>query len=320
VGPLVPETCDGEDQDCDGSVDEDPVDPLPFWPDADGDGYGASDDSAIVLACTLPPGAAAVGGDCDDTDSAIFPGAPEDCDLVDQDCDGQALDGLGASADCPLDSCLTALETNPEAISGTYWITIASGAVVPVACDMVSEGGGWTLGFLRNSASTGNQGEFGSGEWDVASLGQWPGDAGASGVPALGWLDLNAEVWQELQVAAYAWAGETYRSRLIPRDSLRIDFGDDGYFLYGEEGYYWCGGPASYTDAGIGAVNNPVGAPADCKGHGSLGSGWDFSESNSYNLGLTLCGGDGSFWMYGAWGTSLTYYGAAGAAQAIWVR
>ncbi|MSQ03063.1 MAG: hypothetical protein EXR71_14440 [Myxococcales bacterium] len=26
-------------------------------------------------------------------------------------------------------------------------------------------------------------------------------------------------------------------------------------------------------------VNNPTDAPADCKYHGSLGSGWDFSES-----------------------------------------
>ena len=113
----------------------------------------------------------------------------------------------------------------------------------------------------------------------------------------------------------------TYQSRPIPRSALRIPFGQDGYTLYGgETGYYWCGGAASYTDAGIGAVNNPPGAPADCKGHGFLGSGWDFSESDAPNTGLTLCGGDGSYWLTAGWAASVVYYGGAGGAQAIWVR
>ena len=33
-------------------------------------------------------------GDCDDTDDTTYPGAPEGCDGVDKDCDGDVSDGL----------------------------------------------------------------------------------------------------------------------------------------------------------------------------------------------------------------------------------
>jgi hypothetical protein len=40
------------------------------------------------------------GTDCDDTDLGVFPGAPESgCDLVDNDCDGDALDGAADDDD-----------------------------------------------------------------------------------------------------------------------------------------------------------------------------------------------------------------------------
>jgi hypothetical protein len=70
----------------------------------------------------------------------------------------------------------------------------------------------------------------------------------------------------------------------------------------------------------VGAVNNPAGATPDCKGHGSLGSGWDFAEAGGANTGLTLCGGDGSYWLAATWGGTWLWYGAAGGAQALWVR
>jgi len=100
-----------------------------------------------------------------------------------------------------------------------------------------------------------------------------------------------------------------------------ISFGEDGYKLYGgTTAYYWCGGDTSYTDSGIGAVSNPKGAPLDCKGHGSLGSGWDFSTSTSANAGLTLCSSDGSNFLAASHGGRWNSYGSAGGAEAIWVR
>jgi hypothetical protein len=84
------ETCDGRDEDCDGAVDEDALDARTRYPDADADGYG--DAAAGVTACAAT--GIETGGDCDDSDAAVFPGAEERCDGVDTDCDG-ALD-LGA--------------------------------------------------------------------------------------------------------------------------------------------------------------------------------------------------------------------------------
>ena len=82
------EECDGEDNDCNGVVDDDL---LVAYPDADGDGFGVDG----ALGCG--DGFAAQLGDCDDGDSARFPGAPEVCNHTDDDCDGQPDNGVTVS-------------------------------------------------------------------------------------------------------------------------------------------------------------------------------------------------------------------------------
>ena len=86
VFPEAPETCDGADQDCDGVVDEDPIDGLSFYADLDGDGFGGSDK---IVACEAPVGFVDNGDDCDDSRDLAFPGALETCDGADEDCDGE---------------------------------------------------------------------------------------------------------------------------------------------------------------------------------------------------------------------------------------
>ena len=125
VYPDAVETCDGKDNDCDGSIDEDKI--CQTCTDNDGDGYYLESECGTQFDCndsdaSIHPGAAEVcgdgidqdcngndlicpddvdddgdgqtenQGDCDDTDATIFDGATEICgDGIDQDCDRSDL-------------------------------------------------------------------------------------------------------------------------------------------------------------------------------------------------------------------------------------
>jgi hypothetical protein len=92
VNPGADETCNDVDDDCDGEIDNDPVDGDEYYADGDGDGYGSN--SNIISACSKPNGYVNEGGDCNDSDSLIHPGATETSwDGVDQDCDGMDFNG-----------------------------------------------------------------------------------------------------------------------------------------------------------------------------------------------------------------------------------
>jgi subtilisin-like proprotein convertase family protein len=81
------EVCDGIDNDCDDTVDEDDAtDALTWYADGDADSYG--DAAATTLACNAPSGYVADATDCDDAAAAVNPAATEYCDTIDNDCDG----------------------------------------------------------------------------------------------------------------------------------------------------------------------------------------------------------------------------------------
>ncbi|MCO4743666.1 MAG: hypothetical protein KC912_02685 [Proteobacteria bacterium] len=88
--PGNPEVCDGSDNDCDGQIDENAS--ATYYLDDDGDGYGL--DSTAVTDCGAPTGYAEVGGDCDDANVQVNPGATEICNAIDDDCDGNTDEGF----------------------------------------------------------------------------------------------------------------------------------------------------------------------------------------------------------------------------------
>lgn len=68
------------------------VEPILYYTDADSDGFG--DDATATPFCQAPVNMIAIGGDCNDADNAVYPGAPEICDGLDNNCNGQEDEGL----------------------------------------------------------------------------------------------------------------------------------------------------------------------------------------------------------------------------------
>ncbi len=91
VYPGSTEVCNDYDDDCDGLIDEGVS--SAWYADADGDGYGNA--ANLQTACSQPAGYVASSDDCNDQNAAIYPGAIEICNNLDDNCDGQIDDNAG---------------------------------------------------------------------------------------------------------------------------------------------------------------------------------------------------------------------------------
>ena len=134
VNPAATEVCNEVDDDCDTLVDDadsslDSSSTTTWYVDTDGDGYGAA--STASSSCEAPTAGVADGGDCDEGDVAIHPGATEVCDGDDNDCDGDVDDD-----DSSLDT---------STASTVYADSDGDGYGDPTTSDVAcSPGSGWT--------------------------------------------------------------------------------------------------------------------------------------------------------------------------------
>ena len=93
INPSAGEVCDNIDNNCNSEIDEGATNP--YYQDVDGDGFGLNS-IGPVMTCSPPEGYVSNNQDCDDSNSAVYPGAPEISDGIDNDCDGQ-IDDLNES-------------------------------------------------------------------------------------------------------------------------------------------------------------------------------------------------------------------------------
>ena len=136
----VTETCNGQDDDCDGLVDEGVMNT--YYDDYDGDGYGDPDLAWSIQACSLPSGASESGGvyvdnsdDCNDLRGSVNPDEDEVCDgIYDENCNGVVDENcgcspLGATRACGTDEGICVAGT--QTCGNTDWSICAGEGYTP---------------------------------------------------------------------------------------------------------------------------------------------------------------------------------------------
>ncbi len=167
----APEICDGLDNDCNGTVDDDVTLFFEFQ-DRDEDGFGDPDLGVCVTGpdtgdTGFPPGVDN-SDDCDDRDPDVYPDAPETCDGHDENCDGLADDA--ATCPCPVqwddDSAYMICTNNKD------W-NEAEQLCQSVSYNLITVGDSTESDWLRTTAASIDNGTWWVGFNDQTYEGNW---------------------------------------------------------------------------------------------------------------------------------------------------
>jgi len=129
VNPGALDTCNGIDDNCDGTVDNGATGLNTYYRDADLDMYGTT--LTTTTGCVTPAGYVTQSGDCNDAVAAVHPTVSETCDQIDNNCDGQVDEGNV----CPATIC----PANQSVVVAKF--TAPTGSVIDV-----TKIWGWELG------------------------------------------------------------------------------------------------------------------------------------------------------------------------------
>lgn len=150
VNCAILEICgDGIDNNCDGITDVGEGGPNCqfFWQDDDGDGFGLT--GPVCTCSATPVFGATAGGDCNDSNSNIYPGQTEVCnDQKDNDCDGTTDEGCpppcvasNEICDGKDNNCNTLIDDGASCTDG---LACTSDSCVGGSCQFTTTGG-WCL-------------------------------------------------------------------------------------------------------------------------------------------------------------------------------
>ncbi len=90
INPAATEVCNGVDDNCNSLIDDGIVTKV-WYQDSDTDSFGGA---TTKSACAAPVGYVGTSGDCNDGNKAVFPGAVEVCNTIDDDCDAAIDEGV----------------------------------------------------------------------------------------------------------------------------------------------------------------------------------------------------------------------------------
>ena len=244
VYPSAAESCNGIDDNCDGSVDEGVMNT--YYLDSDCDGYASG---PAILACIQPPcSSPRLSGDCNDSNAAIHPDAPELCDGFDNNCNGTIDEGACAAI---------ATQWRTEDGGNGHWYA-ARNASTPISWNTASQLAQASGGYLATATSAGENnfiihsiipnlgsypgfgpilgGRFVNGAWAWVTGEPWSFTAWAPGEPSFP----TFEPFLHYQLPTYGWNdydgtpagyGAPFQTYIIEFDA---DCNNDGLVDYGQ--------------------------------------------------------------------------------------